>query len=52
MGGGSGNAAGALIRLNRLYGEPLSRGALATAGPLGACALFFLGGTALCASFE
>ncbi len=43
MGGGSGNAAGALIGLNRLYGEPLSRGALAAlAGPLGAVPYSFL----------
>ena len=43
MGGGSGNAAGALIGLNRLYGEPLSRGALAAlAGPLGRGRALFL----------
>lgn len=50
MGGGSGNAAGALLGLNLLYGEPLSRNALAAlAGPLGADVPYFLtGGTALC----
>lgn len=50
MGGGSGNAAGTLIGLNRMFGRPLSNGQLLSlAAPLGADVPYFLaGGTALC----